>query len=165
MKMTKMQKWSVMLFAALAILLSGIAHAAVPGWQCYPFAGVAEYTVTDTACTGHAPVFAYLGDGQTALAYYMVSLTPDSPLNCFEAETGWTPLELGAQMVNGYGAATLRGDALDFSATPGAPADQSCLDSIRPYFLNTRVVKTRIDDHYILLTVEPLPALVTRGKR
>lgn len=168
--MTKMQKWAVMLLATiLMFLVSGLAHGLglttpTPGWQCYPFAGVAEYTNTETGCVGHAPVFAYLGDGQIALAYFMVSVKADSQLNCMESEAGWSPLEFGAQAIGGYGAATLQGEGLEFAAIPGAPADQGCLDSLRVPWPQVRVTKHRVDESFVLMTVEPMPAVKMQGK-
>lgn len=148
----------LLLFLAVTLAVPTFAVPA-PGWQCLPYGGVAEYEIADTACTGHAPVFAYLGDGQVALAYFMLTLRADADNNCFEGHNGWAGVELGAQPVSGVGAHTLRGEGFYFDSIPGAPSDQSCLDSLRVPWPTTRVRVTRVDEGHLLLTVEPAFAL------
>lgn len=155
-----MRKLLLTLFMSVSVSVPALAVPA-PGWQCMPYAGVAEFEVADTACTGHAPVFVYLGDGQAALAYFMLTLPVEG--NCFEGHGGWSPVELGAQLVGGVGAHTLRGEGLSIDAIPGAPSDQSCLDSLRVPWPQTRVRVSRVDESHLLLTVEPL-AVPLQGK-
>lgn len=155
-----MKKLLLFLAVTLIVVLAVPAFAVpAPGWQCLPYGGVAEYEIADTACTGHAPVFVYLGDGQTALAYFMLTLREDEDANCFEGHSGWAPVEFGAQPVRGIGANTLRGEGLSFDALPGAPADQACLDSLRMPWPDVRVTVSRVDEGHLLLTAAPLPAV------
>ena len=150
----------VVLAVACVFIMSGTAHGQVPapGWQCMPYAGVADYTVA--SCSGYAPVFVYVGDGQSALAYFLLTIPEGAGNDCF-SEPGWSPgpVELGAQPLSGVGANTLTGESLYLAATPGMPADQACLDSLRVPWPLVRLSAKRLGDHLVLVTAEPLPAL------
>lgn len=146
------------------VLLSGVAEAVpAPGWQCMPYAGVAEYTLDN--CSDHSPVFVYLGDGTSVLAYAIFTVPVESGQGaCFpQARGGWVPVEFGAQPVSSVGANTLRGEDIHVDFYPGAPSDQACLDSLRMPWPNVRVTYTRVDEQYVLMTMEPVTA-VLKGK-
>lgn len=142
---------------ATALLGAGLSSPPAPGWQCMPYAGVAEFTLDN--CTDHAPVFVYLGNGTTVLAYAIFTAPSGSaPGTCFpQNHSGWSPVELGAQPVSGVGAITLRGEDISVDFYPGAPSDQSCLDSLRVPWPNVRVTYTRIDELYVLMSMEAMP--------
>lgn len=148
--MTKTQRaMLVVLAAACVFIMSGAAHGQgvpAPGWQCMPYAGAANYTVDE--CTAAGPVFVYAG---TNGAYFIITL-PNATDACFAGHEPFTGVELGAQLVTGVGANTLRGAGLTLDAIPGAPADQACLDSLRQPWPTGTLDMTYLDASHLLLT-------------
>lgn len=168
--MTK--KMLLMIAVALVALLvatsmwgQGLASTPVPGWQCLPYAGTAEYTI-DGSCTNHAPAFVYAGDGQVVLAYAVLTLAEDVDANCFYGHAGWSPVEFNTEGVaENVGAHVLRGENVEIKLIPGAPADQACL-LVRQPAVQVRLRTSRIDDQHLLLTAESMAFdRAARGKK
>lgn len=145
----------VLMLVASAVFGQGLTSTPVPGWQCMPYAGVAEYTI-DGSCTNHAPAFVYAGDGQVVLAYAILTLPEDIDANCFYGHAGWSPVEFGAEgVMENVAANTLRGEGVDIKLIPGAPADQACL-LVRQPAVQVRLTVSRIDQQHLLLSAESM---------